>query len=285
MKLTVLCFAFFSFCAVLLHAADPSVIAQAERSFSKLAVEKGIRTSFLQFLAEDSVVFHGGPVNGKKFYEAQPDSSGILYWQPQVVEISSAGDLGYSTGPWEFRKQSMQEKPVAYGAFASIWKKQPDGTFKVTVDLGCTYPGSTVTVASLEDAKIEAAEPGMASRDVEAEKEEEALMQKDREFSNASKKKSDAAYAMYAADNVRILRDGIEPVTGKSKIKTAIPDSGKLSWDPVGVGISASGDLGYTYGTSILESDAPIKGSYLHVWKHQQDGSWKLVLDVMSHSD
>lgn len=272
-------------CAGMLFAADPSVIVQSERNFSKLAVEKGVRTAFLQFLADDSIVFHGGPVNGKKYYEARPDSPGILYWQPQVVEISSAGDLGYSTGPWEFRKTSMQEKPVAYGTFASIWKKQPDGSFKVALDLGCEYPNSTVAVSSLENVTIEPAAPGLAARDVEADKVEEELMQKDREFSDISLRKgTSAAYEAFAAENIRLLRDGIEPLAGKSKISAVLPASDKLTWEPVDAGVSASGELGYTYGTTNLGSASPGKGSYLHVWKHQQDGNWRIVLDVINNS-
>ena len=59
-----------------------------------------------------------------------------------------------------------------------------------------------------------------------------------------------------------------------------------LTWRPVGADISASGDLGYTYGTFEFRSkDKNGKptvehGKYTSIWKKQNDGSWKVVLDM-----
>ena len=47
--------------------------------------------------------------------------------------------------------------------------------------------------------------------------------------------------------------------------------------------VSASGDLGYTYGLyELRKGDVTVEhGSYVRVWK--KDGSvWRLVIDVMS---
>jgi hypothetical protein len=40
-------------------------LVDAERNFARTALERGIRDSFLQFLAEDSIVFAPGPTNAK----------------------------------------------------------------------------------------------------------------------------------------------------------------------------------------------------------------------------
>jgi ketosteroid isomerase-like protein len=59
-----------------------------------------------------------------------------------------------------------------------------------------------------------------------------------------------------------------------------------LTWTPVGADISASGDLGYTYGTFEFRSKdkdgKPIieHGKYTSIWKKQKDGSWKVALDM-----
>src|SRR5262249_20916874 len=124
------------FAVSVLMAASPAPVADAERSFSKLASEKGIRASFVQFMAADSLVFHDTWVNGQEWYQKHPEVPGNLYWMSQVAGISAAGDMGYSTGPWEYRKTAADEKPLAYGSFASIWKKQSDGSWKVALDLG-----------------------------------------------------------------------------------------------------------------------------------------------------
>ncbi|MEP0821531.1 MAG: DUF4440 domain-containing protein [Ignavibacterium sp.] len=51
------------------------------------------------------------------------------------------------------------------------------------------------------------------------------------------------------------------------------------------VQIDASGSLGYEVGTyeMVMEIGGmtmPDKGKYLCVWKHQQDGSWKLLVET-----
>jgi ketosteroid isomerase-like protein len=60
----------------------------------------------------------------------------------------------------------------------------------------------------------------------------------------------------------------------------------RLIWTPVGADISASGDLGYTYGNYEFHSKdkdgkaAVEYGKYTSIWKLQKDGSWKVVLDM-----
>src|SRR5262245_59907018 len=87
------------FVAAIAAAYDPTPIADAERAFSKFAGEKGTRRAFLTFMAEDGVVFQNGPIPARAFYEGRPEGGGVLFWQPEVVEISKSGDFGYSTGP------------------------------------------------------------------------------------------------------------------------------------------------------------------------------------------
>jgi ketosteroid isomerase-like protein len=53
-----------------------------------------------------------------------------------------------------------------------------------------------------------------------------------------------------------------------------------LSWQPMNAEISKSGDLGFTYGVYELSiKDSVYKGTYVSIWKKQNDGSWKFVLD------
>ena len=52
---------------------------------------------------------------------------------------------------------------------------------------------------------------------------------------------------------------------------------------PYGDGMSASRDLGYSYGLLIARPSgaaAPDTVSYLHVWRRDAAGRWKLALDV-----
>ncbi|HET8550127.1 MAG TPA: nuclear transport factor 2 family protein [Bryobacteraceae bacterium] len=50
-----------------------------------------------------------------------------------------------------------------------------------------------------------------------------------------------------------------------------------LRWKPLGGVISASGDLGFTWGT--WENNGRT-GKYLTNWKKQKDGKWKVIADI-----
>ena len=73
-----------------------------ERAFAQRSVETGMRQAFLDFLAEDSVLFFPVAVPGRQFMESRPEPSGQLEWAPGYADISAAGDLGYTTGPYKF---------------------------------------------------------------------------------------------------------------------------------------------------------------------------------------
>ena len=68
------------------------------------------------------------------------DKRPLLNWYPIVADIARAGDMGWTTGPWEFKSDIKEAKPVAFGNFLTVWKKQADGTFKFAIDLGISNP-------------------------------------------------------------------------------------------------------------------------------------------------
>ena len=43
-------------------------LVEMEHAFAKAAATKGTRDAFIEFLADDGIVFQPGPVNGKKFW-------------------------------------------------------------------------------------------------------------------------------------------------------------------------------------------------------------------------
>jgi ketosteroid isomerase-like protein len=57
----------------------------------------------------------------------------------------------------------------------------------------------------------------------------------------------------------------------------------KLTWTPIRAEVSTDGRLGYTYGQYERKIDSPDGqpvgrgGTYVTVWKKQEDGSWKVL--------
>jgi ketosteroid isomerase-like protein len=131
-------------CPVATHGQENpnwASLVEAERAFAAASLAKGTRAAFLDFLAEDSILFRPGPVPGKKWIEEHPAPDTLLTWEPAFAEVAQSGDLGYTTGPWEIRPSGPQDKPTAFGHFVSVWKRQTDGAWKVVVDLGISHAG------------------------------------------------------------------------------------------------------------------------------------------------
>ena len=64
--------------------------------------------------------------------EAMPGFS--LSWSPSVAD--AGGDLGYTIGTYHMEVQDPEGNPLAIdGKYMTVWKKQPDGSWKVAVDM------------------------------------------------------------------------------------------------------------------------------------------------------
>ncbi len=56
--------------------------------------------------------------------------------EPGSAEVSSAGDLGYTTGSYEVTVNDAEGNPVtSRGKVVVVWKKQPDGSWKAVLDI------------------------------------------------------------------------------------------------------------------------------------------------------
>ena len=257
-------------------------LVQMEHDFARAAATRGTRDAFLEFLADDGIIFQPGPMNGKKVWGERAPRKGLLSWEPIFADVSRAGDLGYTTGPWEFRPNGPDDQPVAFGQYFTIWKKQRDGSWKAVLDRGVTSEKSFATrllqfplhdESSISDSKFDVSN-GRSS-----------LLKLEDEFSTLSARKSaTAAFGSYLAQDVRMLRQNVAPAVGKENALVFVSGTaGTLTWKPALADIAASGDLGYTYGLyELKKGDVTVEhGSYVRVWK-KESGKWRVVIDVMS---
>lgn len=268
------------------QAAFDGVVA-AEKAFAKLTAEKGMREGFLAYLADDSIVFDPDPANGQQVWKGRKPSPAVLEWYPVHSEVSLAGDLGFNTGPYDFRPKPA-DKPVAWGQFATIWKRQADGSWKAALDLGTSTPEPTAAAAPAlalnGPARVE--ESALPKVDVAAART--ALLDADRALAASTLEKGSAAYDGVLTDDARLLRVSHQPALGREAARALLAEYPMpTTWEALGGGVARSGDLGYSYGFVKKHEEGPESpwvstSNYLRVWRREKDGPWKLAFEVLS---
>ena len=264
-------------------------LVEAERAFARTSVEKGIRESFIEFFADDGIGFDPHPTRVKEAYLKQPAPATrppvVLDWQPVYADVSRAGDLGYTTGPYTFRNNSPDKKSTHYGFYFSIWKKQADGSWKVVVDCGIDTPDHSSQKFVFKPAPRVSSDKATSKLDLENERA--ALVDLDRQFLKVSRSLGMVnGFLKYLSKDARLHRNGAFPMVGESAIRSFLSaNNAELTWEPIKSDVSQSDDLGYTYGSYEMKSapsNAIEKGYYVRVWKRDSRGNWNLVLDTLS---
>jgi len=60
----------------------------------------------------------------------------MLRWSPDKVDISSSGDLGYTSGSYEMSLNDAAGNPTTQrGKYVTVWKKQKGGQWRVVQDI------------------------------------------------------------------------------------------------------------------------------------------------------
>jgi ketosteroid isomerase-like protein len=243
-------------------------LVESERAFSRAAAEQGIRDAFIANLAADAVIFRPRALNAQDWLGAQPAQPGLLAWEPALADVSAFGDLGFTTGPWDF-------------------SPEPDGTWKVVIDHGITSPPPTEP-EQLHSPDVGTADPRWRADDATLTSEREALLQVDRAFSEAGQAEGVLeTLGSYVVPYVRVLRNVSQPLYGIEALQLQLTHrSGVLSWDVLGGDLSLSADLAYTYGeysfTASGESEPEEVGNYVRAWRRQPDGAWRITVDLMT---
>jgi ketosteroid isomerase-like protein len=253
----------------------------AERSFARASVDNGMREAFLRFLAEESVIFRPGPVDGRPWFEQRPPVQGTLSWQPLFADLSRSGDMGYTTGPWQFTPPAGEP---AFGHYISIWSRQDDGAWRVVVDIGNSHPKPRSALGDLGFAPRDRASVNLRSTG-DATPPSDGLLAAEKGYAERAAASSAEACSRYASDGLRLYRQGVLPWIGKQSACSALKKQNeRADYQPVGSAVARSGDLGYVYGTlTTIPADAQQEGgpgSFLRIWSKNAEDDWRLVLEV-----
>lgn len=131
--------------------SDPTVkpgkilLYDLEARFAKDVLARG-GAAFADWFAEDGVALGNGaqPLVGRVAIAKSANWSPASYqltWTPTDAMMGPSGDMGYTWGHFEGHSKDANGNPVTTtGRYMTIWRKQPNGEWKVVLDAGANEP-------------------------------------------------------------------------------------------------------------------------------------------------
>jgi ketosteroid isomerase-like protein len=182
-----------------------------------------------------------------------------LIWEPRFGDIAASGELGYLTGPASRIVHTDPQQPVTELAYFSIWKRQPDGTFKVFIDQGITTPQAVTFPDGFTRADASNRYTGNGAD------------------GNFTLSKADSTKPPPMVGDAHVYRDGQMPFIGKAAAQRIYVDERDRRTESLYAEAAKSADLGITYGRYTLKDES---GHYVRVWTRSRTGRWQLAFEV-----
>jgi ketosteroid isomerase-like protein len=112
-----------------------SIVREREIAFARTMADRDFE-AFATFIAEEAIFFDGDQaLRGRdavleawaRFFDGPTPP---FSWHPDLVEVLESGDLALSSGP------VYTAGGETGGRFNTIWRKEPDGVWRVVFDKG-----------------------------------------------------------------------------------------------------------------------------------------------------
>ena len=270
-------------------------MADTEREFAQRAREVGWKQAFLDYFSESAVGYNGeevGPAKEQIRGNPDPPKDHQLIWEPRYGDVARSGELGFLTGPSRNILPSRNNGQPRHGVYASVWKRERDGTFRVVMDVGITTPRA----ATFPEGFTRAPAANRFAGDLNDRTP--PLSAADSVLNSDLRTGAVRAYRGRLAPGVRFHRPLTMPVLGEAAVLRFLANQPRYDQIDSGYAESAqSGDLGYTWGTwnrrlpraggragagGTGSKERFETGFYTRVWVRDRGGQWKVILDVLN---
>jgi len=258
-------------------------MAATERAFAAATAEIGVRDGFLTFFADDAIKVTPGATGAET--TVRPAKEGLraasepalplrarLIWAPFTGQVSSDGTLGWLTGGYAnvSNINDAARDLLGAGAYFSVWKRQPDGTWKVWLDEGISLPQTWRDATPFRAAP----DPDIGTDGSPTE----TLAAAEQSIATGG-----AAWRSRTATAMRLHRDGVMPLEGRDAATTCVSTAWRaVRFSVIRTEVAASGDLGIAIGgyDATGPDGAPEHGTFVRVWKRDSAGHWRIVFET-----
>jgi hypothetical protein len=233
-----------------------------------------VRSAFLEYLAEDSLVLEPAPTPGREFYESTKDNADRLEWYPAIADLSGSGDLGFTAGPWVHTPASGGQ---TNGHFLTVWKRNSVCRWQIECDGGISH-----AVPTSAEPKLSSDQVSYAPREAPPQKliADDAVGRAMSEFQDTASDDGVApglrTYARTA--DFRFYIDGEAPMelSAANRYFYDRPLAGR--WQEHASGRSADSSLAYSVGV-LGGANRPSSHAYVQVWQYApRVANWGLRL-------
>lgn len=236
-------------------------VIAAERAFAARAGEVGWIPAFRENTAPDGEITQPGAQYANapaSLAETPDDGLRTLFWWPAFAGISRSGDFGFTTGPVSF-----DEARTPRGQYFTVWRKQPDGSWK------WIYDGGVGPIANPAQIEIDAAHvPAWPVSDRGVGSAEAAI---------AQVRALEAGGSLTYAGDARSYRS-------RAAMMPGAPTGGPAGvvYDLHRIESSSAGDMVLVLGVARWPSEAgEVRGLYARMWQHRPEG-WQVIYDQLA---
>ena len=253
---------------------DVISLVEAEKYFSDYVEKKGINHGYLKVAHDSALVFRPHPVPLQKYY-SKPEIIGFnsLEWEPDLAMISKKGDLGFTSGPFEFSDGDIHIN----GHYLSVWQNVY-GKWRLLLDASSEHPKMEEPLeAKFYNPSNYNYYKYLGPQKIKMRKD--VVLSTDILLSKALKISGNKNLEEFYSEHVRIYFPGSEPILGKEQVLNFIAYYGlKMQCSPTAAQRAISGDLAYTYGTATFLGK---RYNYVRIWKLDEEAmKWNIIVDM-----
>lgn len=257
--------------------SDAEPVIAAERAFAARGSEVPVRQAFLDFAAPEGVLVDSekGAQNALATIAAWPqrDNTGYIKWWPLYAGVSRDGTLGFTTGAATYGVDK------GFSNYFTIWKKQPDGSWKWLADMGAQAPSASPYGPDTPVAVMPVSDAPRLTADVARAK----VCRAEADLVRQAAGDLPGAYARRLAPEARIMGLEPQPAVGRAAyIEALAARPTRAAMTTLGCDVAGSGDLAWSYGTATWTTDGkPAQGTFLRVWQLRRTG-WVVLVDNLT---
>ncbi|MGH7572888.1 MAG: YybH family protein [Gemmatimonadota bacterium] len=119
-------------------------LIEVDREFAQRTAEAGLDAWVSHFAPEGAMISGQGEITGEPYIRAAmedvlSDSTIVFTWEPRRARAAESGELGYTVGDYRISRRDSTgsiAETLDRGMYVTIWRRQPDGTWKVVADIG-----------------------------------------------------------------------------------------------------------------------------------------------------